>query len=166
MSARGRVYDNVKKALAFHTCCARRTKMSLSFIWLFHYRRVVKISAAGPTWISLINHELSNWSARLFFIRSVSPRQHVWHSTVPSVLHRARQDIVWTSLLLQLQKANNAVCYYPLTLHLLFPGCLMNIKWTKLTSVTLLLHSHGARSPEIDNKVATVTYTLLGFEAA
>jgi len=82
------------------------------------------------------------------------------------VLHQARQDIVWTSLLLQLQKANNAVCYYPLALHLLFPDRLMNIKLMKLTSVTLLLHSHGAGSPEIDNKVTFEICTLLRFEAA
>jgi hypothetical protein len=42
----------------------------------------------------------------------------------------------------------------------------MNIKLKKPTSVTLLLHSHGAGSPEIDNKVTIEICTLLGFEAA
>ena len=89
----------------------------------------------------------------------------MWHSIIPSVLHRARQDIVWTSQLLQLQKANNAMCYYPLEFELLYPDCLMNIELTKLTSVRLLLHSHDASCPEIENKVAFEICTFLGFYA-
>jgi hypothetical protein len=123
--------------------------------------------AAEPTWTPLINHEPSNWSlACSAYGLSHQDSTCGTLSIVPSVLHWARQDIVWTSLLLQLQKPNNAACYYPLALDLLFPDCLMNVKLTKLTSVTLLLHSHGAGSPEIENKVTNEICTLLGFEAA
>lgn len=127
-----------------------------------------KISAAEPTWIPLINHEPSNWSPT-YFACGLSHQDSTCGTLpiLPSVLHRARQDIVWTSLLLQLQKANNALCCYPTALDLLFPDWrLMNIKLTKLTSVTLLLHSRGASSPEIHNKVAFEICTLLGFDAA